>query len=344
MDIKIVEPKSSTRSKIQVAVIRRAFAATFFQRRRRRSSRAIHADGQASFAQAVAGAVTNLASPNLGTRKSHIPSIKHFHMKMQEYGGSKAGKWLPGMWPQADGNNQRNSVNLEVSRAKGTASPTHPTEVQFQPPFGEQSFADFMTRSEDIDVANVCIQDDGEATPVEHVGLPADIRSKERREIWLKKRDDFFQLPTGKVRSHKKLRNRKAHKFLLAPEVLPFIDTAEITHQLSVVSVEAGPSATNKGRATPNSSTAEQCLGILPSPVVSVSDERKDHSREKYREGFSDTEGHISSRLRAPSIEDSSNPSGRDEENKSPYLFPSTISGLSGSYCTPEIEDWGNLK
>ena len=42
---------------LQVAVIRRAFAATFFQRRRRRSSRAaaVHADGQVSFAQAVSG-------------------------------------------------------------------------------------------------------------------------------------------------------------------------------------------------------------------------------------------------------------------------------------------------
>ena len=52
---------------LQVAVIRRAFAATFFQRRRRRSSRAaaVHADGQVSFAQAVSG-----------VRRQHL---KHLH-------------------------------------------------------------------------------------------------------------------------------------------------------------------------------------------------------------------------------------------------------------------------
>ena len=63
----------------QVAVIRRAFAATFFQRRRRRSSRAaaVHADGQASFAQAVSG----VRQQHLKPLDSYI--IKHwFHIRV----------------------------------------------------------------------------------------------------------------------------------------------------------------------------------------------------------------------------------------------------------------------
>ncbi len=309
---------------IQVAVIRRAFAATFFQRRRRRSSssnRTVHIEGQpSSFTQAVAGAVTNLVSPALVTRKAHAPSIKNFHLKSQEYSSSKAGKWLPGLWsppppsPSEAHIPRTHLVNTKVSRASdfGTAqmehsphdvmSATHLLEPHIQEHFGEESFAQFLMRSEDMEAANVCClqeeeeeEEDGNNIPVEHKGTneTLDVRAKEMQEMWHRNQDDIFQKPppTAKARSHKKLRNRKTHTKLLlvAPEVPLPQTSSNLTSQLTILSMDAGHSAAANNTTTSpppswnmSNKMEKSHYEMGPVPVVLTNEKRKETSRETH--------------------------------------------------------------
>lgn len=121
----------------QVAIIRRAFAATFFQRRRRRSIRLAGCvgDEEAAIAQAVAaGTGTNVSSPTLAVRKvSHIPSIKHFQVKMQEYSGTRSKSWISGTSPQAGIKRYSESAvkNFEISAADTGDSAAQVLETPF---------------------------------------------------------------------------------------------------------------------------------------------------------------------------------------------------------------------
>ncbi|XP_024373646.1 uncharacterized protein [Physcomitrium patens] len=222
----------------QVAIIRRAFAATFFQRRRRRSIRLAGCvgDEEAAIAQAVAaGTGTNVSSPTLAVRKvSHIPSIKHFQVKMQEYSGTRSKSWISGTSPQAGIKRYSESAvkNFEISAADTGDSAAQQDE------------------------------DDTRAPSVERFDTTR--RTDRKQEPWTKNREEAIH--RGKMRVHRKPRSRKSHKLaLLAPEaVLPFIGLPDTTvPDLSVM--EANPSvAATQIRTAPvsageSSSGDEKC-------------------------------------------------------------------------------------
>ena len=315
-------------------MIRRAFAATFFQRRRRRSSRAAGhvANEQVMFAQAVAaGAGTNIASPTLTVRKPspHIPSMKQLQMKMQEYNTTtRAGNsWHPGIWPQAEDHHRSECTieNLEPSHGASTAGESvenlearldqsSPTVAQHDRNLpNEDPFAKMAPNDEDEDAG---------APSVELIDMR---RKKGCRE--------GFQTPKG--RAHKKLRSRRVHKLtLLAPEtaLMPFTElsgtTSELAKHLAGLSVvEAGPSA---GAAKNESNESSESTA-----------NEEESSREKCEDGFSDAEARGSEPPVVTILETINTVEGV-EENKYPYYR--SISGSSTSFCTPEIEDWGNLK
>ncbi|XP_024391968.1 uncharacterized protein [Physcomitrium patens] len=330
-------------SAAQVAVIRRAFAAAFFQRRRRRGSRtAGHVTNeQIAFAQAVAaGTGTSNASPTLSVRKApQIPSIKHVQMKMQECNGSRVEKsWNNGILPQFEGHHHSEctvEINSEVvSQVVAADSPVrmHASSLtRHEKPSTEELSKEFLTHPEDGDVPANLDQndDDGTGTPsIEHI-VTHKSQGKNHQEILSKKGDDIFQIP--KVCSHKKLRSRKAHKVLIPPEaLLPFTEiprSAEIARHLTGLSmVEAGPSMKQSGN---------------PAAPGGCSESSKD---EKYGDGAYSDPG-CQRVLAGPAI--ASVVVGgliNDEvgDDKCPYY--SAMSGSSNNLCTPEIEDWGNLK
>jgi tripartite motif-containing protein 37 len=315
-------------------VIRRAFAATFFQRRRRRSSRAAGhvANEQVLFAQAAAaGAGTNIASPTLAVRKasSHIPSMKQLQMKMQEYNGTtRAGKWLPGTWPQAEDYHHSECTieHLELSQAPAAGESVENLEARLDQPSPTVAQQDHNLPNEDpfADLAPNDEDDDAGAPSVELI----DMRRKTRFQ-------EGLQTPKG--RAHKKLRSRKVHKLtLLAPEsLIPFTDPPGTTglaqHLAGLSIVEVGPSAGAKNLA---GSAANECES---SESANVDESSRD---QKCEDGFSDAEGRSSEPPVVTILE--TNTVEGVEENEYPYYR--SMSGSSTSFCTPEIEDWGNLK
>jgi hypothetical protein len=250
----------------------------------------------------------------LVTRKVHAPSIKNFHLKSQEYSGSKAGKWSPPPPPPSEAHIPRTHlVNTEVSRALdfGTAQMEHAPhdvmsatdllEPHIQEHFGEECFAQFLMRSEDVEAANVCClkeeeeEEVGNSIPVEHIGTKEtlDVRAKEMQEVWHRNQDDILQKPplTAKARSHKKLRNRKAHTKLLlvAPEVPLPQTSSNLTSQLTIRSMDAGHSAAANNTTTSpppsrnNSDKMEKLhYEMGPVPVVLTNEKRKETSRETH--------------------------------------------------------------
>lgn len=289
-----------------------------------------------------------------------MPSIKHLHMKMQEYGGNKVGKWLPGMWPQVDrttmssealrpGDQSQNSMEMPTGSPLLDHASAHPNGGVY---------AEFSMRSEDMDVPAGSSQRPMTAiecnTP-NSTTPPVHARGKERQELWMKKRDDCFQLPPPKSRSHKKLRTRKPHKFLPlpAPEVpevpeapLPFTDPLQLARHLSALSIKAGPSvSTKKMLSTPIETTSAAPV----EPANSMNGGNSIHNetpREKSAHEFLGLET-VSTCSLAPSevVMKNLESSGVDWSLKNKYTtFYSSTSGVGGSFCTPEIEDWGNLK
>ncbi|KAG0579097.1 hypothetical protein KC19_4G072900 [Ceratodon purpureus] len=322
-------------SATQVAVIRRAFAATFFQRRRRRSSRAGGHVGneQAMFAQAVAaGAGTNISSPTLAMRKAspHIPSMKQLQMKMQEYNSTTRGgkTWLPGIWPQAEDHHHSECTieNLELSQ--GTAAGESVENLEARLDESSPSVAQHDHNLPNEDTFAELAPDDHEE---DDVGAPSveliDMRRKNRNQ----------DPPKGRVR--KRLRSRKVHKLtLLAPESLThFTDLPGTTglaqHLAGLSVVEAGPSV-GAAKKLVGESAANESEG---SESTANGDES---SREKCEDGYSDAEGRSSEPPVVTILE--TNPVEGVQENKYPYYR--SMSGSSASFCTPEIEDWGNLK
>lgn len=316
---------------LQVAVIRRAFAATFFQRRRRRSSRAAGhvANEQALFAQAVAaGASTNISSPTLAMRKAlpHIPSMKQLQIKMQEYNGTTRA----GMWPQAEDHHHSECTieNLEISQATAAGESVENLEARLDQSSPSVAQHDHNLPTEDsfAELAPNDEYDDVGAPSVELI----DMRRKNRSQ-------EGLQNPKG--RAHKKLRSRKVHKLtLLAPESLThftdFPGTTGLAQHLAGLSiVEAGPSA-GAAKKLVAESAANESEG---SESTANGDES---SREKCEDGFSDAEGR-STEPQVVKILETNTVEGV-EENKYPYYR--SMSGSSTSFCTPEIEDWGSLK
>ena len=295
--------------------------------------------------------MSSVTSPALSTRKSHMPSIKHFHMKMQEYGGTKVGKWLPGMWPQVERTNMSTEVSrpgdqlqnsLEIPSGSPLDHATHPSG---------DAHTEFSMRSEDMDVPATSSQ--RTMTTIEYNATksstpPVHARGKERQEHWMKKRDDFFQLPPPKSRSHKKLRSRKTHQFLTlpAPEApLPFTDPLQLARHLSALSIKAGPSvSTKKILSTPIETTSAP---VEPTNLMNGGDIINNETpREESSHEFLDSET-VSTCGLPPSQVVMRNLESRGVdwslENKYTTFYSST-SGVGGSFCTPEIEDWGNLK
>jgi hypothetical protein len=192
-------------------------------------------------------------------------------------------------------------------------SATHLLEPHIQEHFGEESFAQFLMRSEDMEAANVCClqeeeeeeeEEDGNNIPVEHKGTkePLDVRAKEMQEMWHQNQDDIFQKPplTAKARSHKKLRNRKAHTKLLlvAPEVPLPQTSSNLPSQLTILSMDAGHSAAANNTTTSpppsrnNSNKMEKLhYEMGPVPVVLTNEKRKETSRETHSsDNYSDPE------------------------------------------------------
>ncbi|KAG0590375.1 hypothetical protein KC19_1G094600 [Ceratodon purpureus] len=313
----------------QVAVIRRAFAATFFQRRRRRSNRtAGHvANEQAAFAQAVAaGASTNVASPTLAVRK---PNIKHVQTKMQEHSTTRTNKWL---LPQAEDLHQDHPTSTYTTENLNNTEPLSPQDHSEPQTLDTKPSSSPKTLNSNDPNPNFTAHphedDDGDGTgaaaPVEHINTR---RPKDRmhHEPWPKKGEEQF-FHTHKVRSHKRMRSRKVHKLLLAPEtLLPFTDLHNTT--------APSPSAAQAQAQTGN---------LAAAPVSSTSsandDETKFSLREKDCDQYSDNEEHESAAL----VVDEIDVAGEVDEKKYPYY--SSMSGSSNNFCTPEIEDWGNLK
>ena len=251
---------------MQVAVIRRALAATFSQRRRRRSNRTAGnvASEQAAFAQAVAaGAGTTVASPTLGVRKANI---KHVQTKMQEYSSTRAGKWLTGMqWPQAEDHHHHQSpstgtidtLTCEPRTSQAAARDLEPqilddaasTPIDNPPNEPDPNFA--------ANPANQHEDKDKAPCPLELIDAR---RAKEQihQEPCMKKGEEQF-FHSHKMRSHKKLRSRKVHKLLLAPEtLLPF------TGATGLPMVEASPST---------AATKPQPASVAGAPASASSDE-----------------------------------------------------------------------
>lgn len=316
-------------------MIRRAFAAAFFQRRRKRGSRtAGHVTNeQIAFAQVVAaGTGTSNASPTLSVRKApQIPSIKHVQMKIQECNGSRIEKpWNYGVLPQFEGHHHSGctvEINSEVvPQAVAADSPvrTHASSlIRHEKPSNEALSKEFFTYPEDGDIpANLDHRDnDGTGTsPTDHITTQKP-QGLNHQMLLSKKGDDIFQIP--KVCSHKKLRSRKAHKILIPPEAL--LSFTESTGAIEISRHLIGPTMKQYG----NPAAPEGC-----------SESSKDDKCGD--EAYSDPG--CQRVLAKPAITSVVGALSNDQVGEDKFPYSSTMSGSSNNFCTPEIEDWGNLK
>lgn len=158
-----------------------------------------------------------------------------------------------------------------------------------------------------------------------------DTKGPSHRELWIKKTDDIFQIPKPRSQSSKKLRSRKAHKLLLAPETLLLPSFSRQLASLSVV--EAGPSSkklVHEGAAPALLSSSDGGNGDDSTP------------REKCDKGRSYFDAEIGNATVTPTVNVAEISGVLEESNKFPYY--SSLSGCSNNFISPEIEDWGNLK
>lgn len=165
-----------------------------------------------------------------------------------------SGMRLLGMWPQAEEEEEEEKDHLSVQKLN----------FELEVP-NDNPFAEFLARPTEED---------------DHDDAPSVERLKPK------------EFP--KTSRSKKLRSRKAHKPLLAPETLAIAQLAS----LSVV--EAGPSSKPSSTDDSKGDDGGSYFGVETGNVVEI-----------------------------PS-------------NNYPYY--SSISGSSNNFCSPEIEDWGNLK
>lgn len=196
-----------------------------------------------------------VASPTTATLAVRKPAhVKQVPMKMSQE--QHSGMRLLGMWPQAEEEEEKDHLSAEKLNFAAEVPNDNP-------------FAEFLARP---------TEEDDDAPSVER------LKPKDPHE--------FFQIP--KTSRSKKLRSRKAHKPLLAPETLAIAQLAS----LSVV--EAGPSSKPSSTDDSKGDDGGSYFGVETGNVVEI-----------------------------PS-------------NNYPYY--SSISGSSNNFCSPEIEDWGNIK
>ncbi|XP_024371078.1 uncharacterized protein [Physcomitrium patens] len=328
-------------SATQVTVIRRAFATALFQRRRRRSNRTVGqvANEKVALAQAVAtGTGTTIASNTLALRKElQVSSIKDLPRTMQDSSGTRAGKsWNLGMLPQCEDRcNSECTIVIhseDISQAVAADSPVRPNEsslTQHDGPLGEGHFSELMTHPKRGDIPATTTKHDDDnvrALPMEPTATrkPKDINYQ---ELWTKRGEESFQTP--KVRSHKKIRSRKALKVLRAPEALPpftdLSDTGGLDQQLASVSLERSPST--KKTANP-----------------AAPGNGHESSRNEMCEDGADSHQVVQNESTGPTVVSAIDRALIDEgmEEKK-YLYYTSMSG-SSNFCTPDIEDCSNFK
>jgi len=222
-------------------------------------------------------------------------------MKTQEYNGTREnpGNWaLPNMWLQAEeeGEHPHPSSEVPIPACVPKRAPSDNPFAEFPAPDGgDGARAPFAER---LDTQR-----------------PKDL-------LWTKKGEEIFQI--SKSRSQK-LRSRKAHKLLLAPETL-------LPSFTSLSVVEAGPSSKKP---------ANESSSAVPALVSSSYNGGADESLgEKFNGGlYFRPEGGTATVTPVVNIEVSS---VAEESNTYPYY--TSVSGSSNHFCSPEIEDWGNLK
>jgi tripartite motif-containing protein 37 len=256
-------------------------------------------------------------------------NIKHIQTKMQEYSATRANKWLPGtQWPQAEDHRHLHHpspctiANLNTNSLTSPTSQTSPTSPTTAKDHSEPQTLDSKPSSSPETLNppnepnptfpdNLHEDEDGAGTaPVEHI----DTRRCKDREAQTKNRESEQFFHTPRLRTHKKMRSRKLHKLLLAPEaLLPFTGLAQ--H----VVVEAGPSV-----------AAADAQAQTAAPVSSSESAHGDGAVTKGCE-----EGVHS---------DSAVIGGIDFGGENKYPYWSSMSGSSNNFCTPEIEDWRSLK
>lgn len=260
---------------------------------------------------------TNVTSPM--RNPAHSPGIKHVQMKMQDSTTgtrSSAGKWLPGMWPQ------------QAAEAEAEQEQHHPI-VENHLTLELASHDLLKAATQDNPPSN---ENPNFATLIDGDG--AGVSSVEHLDTRRSKGDEFFQIP--KIRPHKKLRNRKAHKLLLAPHLtlLPFTGQQLAEHLASLSVVEAGPSSKKKPTGDSGLSSTDSANG---------DESPRENGGGSYFD-IAEAAGTGVTVTTPPVVDVVEVVEEKEEFQIHKYPYYSSISASSYNFCTPEIEDWGNLK
>lgn len=319
-------------------MIRRAFATALFQRRRRRSNRTVTNDRVALPQAVTTGAGSIIISNTHALRKEPQVSItQDVQGTMQDCSGIRAGKsWNPGIFPQCEHriNSECTTVvhSEDVSQAVATDSPVPPNAsslTEHDGPLGEGNCADPLMYPKRGDVPAKTTKHDDDRVRAQPMEPTTTRKTKDMnfQELYTRRREEFFQIP--KIRSHKKIRSRKALKVLLDPEaLLPFTDLSGTSGlDLHLTDVSLGRSPSNK--TTANSSTPGN-------GHESSRDEMCEHSAYSHQ-----AVQNVSSEPSVVGAIDRVLIDEGMEEKK--YLYYTSISG-SSNFCTPEIEDCRNFK
>eukprot|EP01018_Ginkgo_biloba_P001932 Gb_20789 [translate_table: standard] len=194
----------------QVAVLRRAFSATAWQHRQRKTSQIVHSERPEMYPCNLEE-MHNVDPISEPSKKFINSNMIHIEPKDGLRNFEKSKRWQYHRKHGDQGKTCTSCPNTEVKQS-GFSKIRQGNAVEGQAIILDKDITD-ASREEKLEMATLISLSGEESVPT--VPSKGSVQSsKEKCESWLKTRDEYYQVQLGKVRLNGKLWNKRSHKYL----------------------------------------------------------------------------------------------------------------------------------